>query len=68
MEVKCLRNLELDIFKTLNHLNHKYLKESFYKTTKLTHRPLDIKVTKINMIIKTIKFRTSYLRFLAKAD
>ena len=39
MEVKRFRNLALEIFKTLNHLNPEYMKEFFYKTTNLTHRP-----------------------------
>ena len=44
MEVKCLRNLALEIFKTLNHLNPEYMKENFYKTADLTHRPYNVKV------------------------
>ena len=73
MEVKRLRNLALEIFKTLNHLNPEYMKEIFYKTTNLTHRPFNIKVnqnntTKLNMAIKPKKLTTSYLKFPAKAD
>ena len=44
MEVKCLRKLALEMFKTVNHLNRKYMKETFYKTTNLIHRPFNIKV------------------------
>ena len=44
MEVKRLRALALEIFKTLNNLNPDYMKETFFKTTNLTHRPFDIKV------------------------
>ena len=33
MEEKRLRNLALEIFKTLNHLNPEYMKEIFYKTS-----------------------------------
>ena len=44
MEVKRLRKLALEIFKTLNNLNPEYMKEIFYKTTNLTHRPFNIKV------------------------
>ena len=44
MEVKCLRNLALEIFNTFNHLNLEYMKGIFYKTTNLTHRPFNIKV------------------------
>ena len=48
MEVKRLGNLALEIFKTLNQLNPEYLKEIFHKTTNLTHRPFNIKVTQNN--------------------
>ena len=44
MEVKRLRTLALEILKTLNNLNPDYMKEIFFKTTNLTHRPFDIKV------------------------
>ena len=45
MEVKRLRtSLALEIFKTLNNLNPDYMKEIFFKTTNLTHRPFDIEV------------------------
>ena len=33
MEIKRLRKLALEIFKTLNHLNPEYMKEIFYKTS-----------------------------------
>ena len=58
MEVKCLRNLALEIFKTLNHLNPEYMKESFHRTTNLTHRPFNIKVNQIN----TTKYGNKSLR------
>ena len=45
MEVKRLRMLAVEIFKTLNNLNPDYMKEIFFKTTNLTHRPFDIKVS-----------------------
>ena len=48
MEVKRFRNIALEIFKTLNHLNPEYMKEIFYKTTNLTHRPFNIKVNQNN--------------------
>ena len=48
MEVKHLRNLALEIFKALNHLNPEYMKEIFYKTTNLTHRLFNIKVNQNN--------------------
>ena len=60
MEVKCLRNLALEIFKTLNHLNPEYMKEIFYKTTNLTHRPFNIKVNQNN----TTKYGNKSLRRL----
>ena len=60
MEVKRLRNLALKIFKTLNHLNPEYMKEIFYKTTNLTHRPFNIKVNQNN----TTKYGNKSLRSL----
>ena len=42
MEIKRLRCLALEIFKTVNNLNPYYMKEIFSKVTNLTHRPLDI--------------------------
>ena len=44
MEVKRLRTLALEIFKTFNNLNPDYMKEIFFKITNLTHRSFDIKV------------------------
>ena len=44
MEVKCPRNLALEIFKTLNHLKPECMEEIFYKTSNLTHSPFNIKV------------------------
>ena len=37
-EVKRLRNLALEIFKTLNHMNPDYTKDIFHKTADLTNR------------------------------
>ena len=48
MEVKCLRKLALEIFKSLNHLKPEYMKKIFHKTINLTHRPLNIKVNQNN--------------------
>ena len=42
---------QLEISKTFNHLNVEYVKELFYKTSILTHRPLDVKVNQ-NSITK----------------
>ena len=42
MEIKRLRCLALEIFKTVNNLNPYYMKQISFKTTNLTHRPLDI--------------------------
>ena len=42
MEIKHLRCLALEIFKTVNNLNPYYMKEIFSKATSLTHRPLDV--------------------------
>ena len=60
MEVKRFRNLALEIFKTLNHLSPEYMKEIFYKTTNLTHRPFNIKVNQNN----TTKYGNKSLRSL----
>ena len=51
MEVKCLRNLAREIFKTFNNLNPEYMEEIFYKTTNLTHRPFNIKINQNNTTI-----------------
>ena len=48
MEMKRLRCLALEIFKTVNNLNPYYMKEIFSKTTNLTHRPLDINFNQNN--------------------
>ena len=42
MEIKPLRCLSLEIFKTVNNLNPYYMREIFSKTENVTHRPLDI--------------------------
>ena len=55
MEVKCLRNLAQEIFKTLNNLNPEYMKEIFYKTANLTHRTFNIKVNQIIQLYIAIK-------------
>ena len=60
MEVKCFRNLALEIFKTSNHLNPKYMKEVLHKTTNLTHRFFNIKVNQNN----TTKYGNESLRSL----
>ena len=48
MEVKRLRNLALEIFKTLNHLNPKHTKNFFYETKNLAYRPFNIKFNQNN--------------------
>ena len=57
MEIKRLRCLALEIFKTMNKLNPYYMKEIFSKTTNLTHRPLDINSNQN----KTTKYRNNSL-------
>ena len=59
-EIKHLRCLELEIFKTVNNLNPYYIKEIFPKTTNLIHRPLDIKFNQNN----TTKYGSNSLRSL----
>ena len=49
MEIKRLRCLALEIFKTVNNLNPYYMKEIFSKTTNLTHRSLDINFNQNNI-------------------
>ena len=44
MEIKCLRTLALEVFKTLNNINPEYMKEIFHKTAFSTQRPLNLEV------------------------
>ena len=60
LEVKRLRNLTLEIFKTLNRLKPKHMEEVFYKTTNLTLRPCNIKVNQNN----TTKYGNKSLKSL----
>ena len=60
MEVNRLIILAMEIFKTLNNLNPKYVKERFHKTSFLTHRPLNIQVNSCN----TSKYGTKSLTSL----
>ena len=60
MEIKRLRCLAIEIFKTMNNLNPYYMKEIFSKSTNLTYRPLDINFNQNN----TTKFRNNSLRSL----
>ena len=60
MEVKRLRNPALEIFKTFNPMNPEYMTELFYKTTNLTHRPVNINVNQNN----TTKYGNKNLRSL----
>ena len=48
MEEKRLRNLLLEISKTLNHLSLEYMKEIFRKTTNPAYRPFHIKANQNN--------------------
>ena len=48
IEIKRLRCLALEIFKTVNNLNPYYMKEIFCKTRNLTHRPLDVNFNQNN--------------------
>ena len=60
MEVKGLQNLVLEVFKTTNNLNPEYMKEIFYKSILLTHRPLNLQVNQNG----TTKYSTWSLRIL----
>ena len=44
MEVKLLKTLALEVFKTLNNMNPAYMKEIFHKTAFTMHRPLNLEV------------------------
>ena len=44
MEVKRLKTLALEVFKTLNNMNPEYMKEIFHKTAFLTHRARNLEV------------------------
>ena len=44
MEIKWLRTLALEAFKTLNNMNPEYTKEIFHKTGFTMHRSLNLEV------------------------
>ena len=44
MEVKRLKTLALEVFKTLNNMNLEYMKEIFHKTAFTTHGLLNLEV------------------------
>ena len=60
MEIKRLRCLAIELFKTENKLNPYYIKEIFSAATNLTHRPLDINFNQNN----TTKYSNNSLRNL----
>ena len=60
MEVKRLRTLSLEVFKTLNNLIPEYIKEIFHKTAFRTHRPLNLEVNEND----TTKYGNKSLRCL----
>ena len=60
MEVKRLRTLALEVFKTLNNMNPEYMKEIFHKTAFSTHRPLNLEVNENH----TTKYGNKILRCL----
>ena len=62
MEIKYLRCLALEIFRPVNDLNPYYMKESFSKTTNLTHRPLDVNFNQNN----ATKYGSNSLRSLGR--
>ena len=49
MEVKRLRTLALEVFKTLNNMNPEYMKKIFHKAVFTTHRPLDLEVNETHI-------------------
>ena len=60
MEVKRLRTLATEVFKTLNGLNPTYMKEIFYLSPYETHKKYDLYVQKRN----TTKYGSHTLRVL----
>ena len=60
MEIKRLRTLALEVFKTLNNMNPEYMKEIFHKTAFSTHRPLNLEVNENH----TTKYGNKSLRCL----
>ena len=60
MEVKRVRTLGLEVFKTLNNLNPAFIEEIFHRTKWLTHRQNNIKVN----VHKTAKYDDKSLRTL----
>ena len=60
MEVKRLKTLGLEVFKTLNNLNLAFMGEIFHRTKWLTHRPNNIQVN----VHKTVKYGDKSLRTL----
>ena len=63
MEIKRLRCLAQEIFKTKYNLNPYYMKEIFSKTANLTNRPIGLNLNRNN----TIKYENSGLRSLEPA-
>ena len=60
MEVKRLRTLGLEVFKTLNNLNPAFMEEIFHRTKWLTHRSNNIQVN----VHKKAKYGDKSLRTL----
>ena len=52
MEVKHLRTLGLEVFKTLSNLNPAFMEEIFHRTKWLTYRPNNVQVN----VHKTAKY------------
>ena len=59
-EVKRLRTLAMEVFKTLNNMNSEYMKEIFHKTAFTTYRHLNLEVNKNH----TTKYGNKSLRCL----
>ena len=60
MEIKPLRTLPTEIFKTLNDINPNYMKEIFYLSSHETHKKYDLFVHSLN----TTKYGNHSLRVL----
>ena len=60
MEVKRLRTLKLEVFKTVNNMNPECMKEIFYKKAFSMHRPFNLEVNENH----TTKYGNKSLRYL----
>ena len=60
MEVKIMRTVALEVFKTLNYMDPEYMREMLHITAFTTHRPLNLDVNKNH----ANKYENKTLRYL----